>query len=231
MAQMGYAPPCESSAPVFGCLDCFSTIRRQVIPFGLGERDTAHGAGMAVFLAVEIESRPKKRYISIRCGGRRLHQYLKTQPLSAGFFSARSASVGAVPGVCLFSAAPPTVPVSGPFGPVFSLCSLSGSLPKNAPHPAKTRACARRVAFFVCWRRRDREGNRRKKTARRRCVVEVLAISFWIGSSCAAAASPAAGCRCGSDAPARSRCRGSSRPRRRPELDAPAAQSCWPAPG
>ena len=54
------------------------------------------------------------------------HQYLKTQPLSVGFFSARSASVGAVPGVGIFSATPLMVPVSGSFGPVFSLCSLSG---------------------------------------------------------------------------------------------------------
>ena len=161
------------------------------------------------------------------------HQYLKTQPLSVGFFSARSASVGAVPGVGLFSGTPLTVPVSGPFHPVFSLCSLSGSLPENAPYPAKTRICACRVAFFVCWRRRDRECNGRKKTARRRRVAEVLVltISFWPGSSCAAAASPAAGCRCGSGAPARSRCRRSGRLRRRPEPDAPTAQSCWPVRG
>lgn len=80
------------------------------------------------------------------------HHYLKTQPLSVGFFSARFPSVGAVPGAGLFSGTPLAVPISGPFSPVFSLCSLSGSLPKSAPNPAKTRVCARPVVFFVCWR-------------------------------------------------------------------------------
>ena len=139
-------------------------------------------------------------------------------------FSARFPSVGAVPGAGLFSGIPLAVPISGPFGPVFSLCSLSGSLPKNASNPAKTRVCARPVAFFVCWGRHDRECNGRKKTARRRRVVRVLVVSFWPGSSCVAVASPAADCRCGSGVRAQFRCRRSGRSRRRPEPDVPAVQ-------
>ena len=169
--------------------------------------------------------------IVVWCGVPSHHQYLKTQPLSVGFFSARRASIGAVAGLGLFSGTPLPTPVSGPFGPVFSLCSLSGSLPENASYPAKTRGCACPVAFFVCWGRRDRECTGRKKAARRRRVVKGLAISFWSGSSCAAAASPAAGRHCGSGAPVQSRCRRSGKPQRRPEPDAPTAQSCWPAQG
>ena len=109
-------------------------------------RPMAVPAGFSIRFA-RVRSSPQRfdcvLSIVVWCGVLPHHQYLKTQPLSVGFFSARSASVGAVSGGSLFSAVPLTAPVSGPSGSVFSLSVLCPALYRKTPRTQQKRGFAR----------------------------------------------------------------------------------------
>jgi hypothetical protein len=147
------------------------------------------------------------------------HQYLKTQPLSVGFFCG-----------WLFSATPLPVPVSRHFTP-FSLSVLCSALYRKTPCIQQRRGFARSGLRFSTAgvarpRARRTQKNRPKAVCWRRCWVRLGRRSARV-----AVASPAAGCRCGSDAPGRCRRRWPDRHRRSPVPNAPVGQSCWPVPG
>lgn len=96
------------------------------------------------------------------------HHNMKSQPFSVGMFLARSASDGAVPGLCLAPGAFTTAPVSALFQPLPSLFSLFASRALSTPYPVFMRVFAARAVNGNCCTGGDREPRRRKKTARRR---------------------------------------------------------------
>ena len=158
------------------------------------------------------------------------HQYLKTQPLSVGFFSSAAPVLARFPAVgCL---APPLCrcPFPGNFTP-FSLSVLCSALYRKTPCIQQRRGFARSGLRFSTAgvarpRARRTQKNRPKVVCWRRCWVRLGRRSARV-----AVASPAAGCRCGSDAPGRCRRRWPDRHRRSPVPNAPVGQSCWPVPG